>query len=68
MIKAQWSPAGACAALEIRHTFFAAAIVYSTIMDFVVLALCAWKLLPKRSNSHLMELLFNDGLVYFLAA
>ncbi len=69
VVKATWSPEGAaCLALETRHDLFAGSIVFSTCMDFVVLALCAWKLLPRRTNSQLMDLLYSDGLVYFLAA
>ncbi len=69
VIKATWDPkVAACVVLETRHNVFASSIVFSTCMDFVVLALCAWKLLPRRANSRLTDLLCSDGLVYFLAA
>ncbi|KAJ3485319.1 hypothetical protein NLI96_g5035 [Meripilus lineatus] len=44
-----------------------AAIIFSTCMDLIALVLCAWKVLPKRSYS-VPQLMFKDGLVYFVVA
>lgn len=43
--------------------------IYSICLEFIILALCAYKL-PGRicsgSRSQLVEMLFQDGLVYFV--
>ncbi|KAJ3485325.1 hypothetical protein NLI96_g5033 [Meripilus lineatus] len=65
-IRGEWVPGKGCVPSRSQPAFFAAAIVYSTCVDFVVLVLGGWKLLPRRKRSQLMELLFKDGLIYFL--
>lgn len=42
-------------------------LIYSLTFDFIVLLLCAYKLVgPFRSKSRLVNLLFRDGLIYFV--
>lgn len=66
---AQWDPVNnQCVVTKTSHDLFAAAILYSSCMDFLALVLCAAKLLPKRSYSQLPELMFKDGLAYFVVA
>lgn len=65
---AHWDPVeGRCILVKTSRSFFASAIIFSTCMDLIALVLCAWKVLPKRSYS-VPQLMFKDGLVYFVVA
>ncbi|KAG9019852.1 hypothetical protein FRB90_003442 [Tulasnella sp. 427] len=41
---------------------------YTMAFDFVIMALCAYRLFKARSSSAISNLLFRDGIVYFAAA
>ena len=69
LLKAAWIPGQGCVIIETDSTILAATFIYSMVFDFVVLSLTAFKLLsPPTGRSRLVELIFNDGLIYFLIA
>lgn len=69
LLKAAWVPGQGCVIIETDSTILAATFIYSMVFDFVVLSLTAFKLLsPPTGRSRLVELIFNDGLIYFVIA
>jgi hypothetical protein len=69
LLKAKWIPGQGCAIIETDSQILAATFIYSMVFDFVVLFLTAFKLLyPASGRSQLVELIFNDGLIYFVIA
>ncbi|KAF9482277.1 hypothetical protein BDN70DRAFT_930114 [Pholiota conissans] len=68
LLKAAWID-GQCVITETDNKLLAITFIYSMCFDFLVLCLTAFKLLyPKTGRSRLVELIFNDGLIYFLLA
>ncbi|KAF8966625.1 hypothetical protein BDZ97DRAFT_1917436 [Flammula alnicola] len=69
LLKAAWIPGTGCAIIETDSQILAATFIYSMVFDFTVLSLTAFKLLyPATGRSKLVELIFNDGLIYFVIA
>ena len=69
LLKAQWVPGTGCVITETNNTILAATFIYSMCFDLVVLVLTTVKLLmPGGRRSQLMNMLFKDGLIYFLIA
>ncbi|KAH8103103.1 hypothetical protein BXZ70DRAFT_905744 [Cristinia sonorae] len=75
LLKAEWIPGQGCAITQTNNTLLAASFIYSMAFDFTVLTLSGVKLafaMPGRrasgSPSRLMQLIFNDGLIYFAIA
>jgi len=69
-IKTVWVPGEGCIITNTNTTVLVATWIYSMIFDFVVLSLTAVKLIQpgSGSRSNLVDLIFTDGLIYFLAA
>jgi len=69
-VKTAWVAGQGCVILNTNTTVLAATWIYSMIFDFIVMALTAVKLLEpgSGSRSNLVDLIFTDGLIYFLAA
>lgn len=64
-----WVPGQGCAITQTNNTILAATFIYSMCFDLVVLILMAAKLaFPQGQRSQLMNLLFRDGLIYFIIA
>ncbi|KAJ3484655.1 hypothetical protein NLI96_g5497 [Meripilus lineatus] len=64
---ASWIPGEGCTRQSMSLTAQLATLLYSLGFDFIVMVLCAYKLVgPLRSHSRLMNLLFRDGLIYFV--
>ncbi|KAI0792434.1 hypothetical protein C8Q75DRAFT_731660 [Abortiporus biennis] len=66
-VSAHWVEGQGCVVETVRPNGVVAAFIYSMSFDFVVLALAAGKMLfgiDKRTA--LMNLMFKDGLIYFL--
>jgi len=69
LLKAIWVPEQGCVIVETQSTILAATFIYSMVFDLIVLSLTAFKLLsPPSGRSRLVELIFNDGLIYFVIA
>jgi len=69
LLKATWVPGQGCVIVETQSTILAATFIYSMVFDLIVLSLTAFKLLsPPAGRSRLVELIFNDGLIYFVIA
>ena len=68
LLKAVWTEAG-CAIIYTKNKILAASFIYGMAFDFLVLCLTAWKLaFPSGGRSKLINLIFGDGLIYFLVA
>ncbi|KAF8155568.1 hypothetical protein B0H34DRAFT_659025 [Crassisporium funariophilum] len=69
LLKAAWVPGTGCVIIETDSKLLAITFIYSMVFDFIVLSLTAFKLLyPATGRSKLVELIFNDGLIYFIIA
>ena len=69
LLKAAWIPGIGCAIIETNSRLLAITFIYSMVFDLVVLSLTAFKLIyPNNNRSKLVELIFNDGLIYFIIA
>ncbi|TFK26090.1 hypothetical protein FA15DRAFT_667769 [Coprinopsis marcescibilis] len=69
LLKATWVPEVGCMITETNSTLLAVTFIYTMSFDFLVLCLTAYKLFnPASGRSRLVELIFNDGLIYFLVA
>ncbi|CAA7270204.1 unnamed protein product [Cyclocybe aegerita] len=69
LLKAAWVPEQGCIITQTNSKMLAATFIYTMVFDFTVLSLTAFKLLyPKTGRSKLVELIFNDGLIYFAIA
>ncbi|KAJ3487631.1 hypothetical protein NLI96_g3406 [Meripilus lineatus] len=68
VVTASWT-GSACAVSQTNSSVLTATFAYSICLDFIVFAVTAWKLvMPNRRRSQLMDLMFKDGLVYFVLA
>ncbi|KIP12126.1 hypothetical protein PHLGIDRAFT_98489 [Phlebiopsis gigantea 11061_1 CR5-6] len=69
LLKAEWEPGTGCVITKTNTTILAATFIYSMCFDLVVLVLSAIKLaFGEGQRSQLMDMLFRDGLVYFMIA
>jgi len=69
-VKTAWIVGEGCVITNTNTTVLAATWIYSMIFDFIVMSLTAAKLLEPGSGSrfNLVDLIFQDGLIYFVAA
>ncbi|KAF7307167.1 hypothetical protein MIND_00510300 [Mycena indigotica] len=69
-LKAEWKPElGGCQITSTDNRLLAITFIYSMVFDLTVLFLTAWKLVfPTGGRSPLVNLIFNDGLIYFVIA
>lgn len=69
-MKTAWVPGEGCVITNTNTTVLAATWIYSMVFDFIVMLLTAAKLLEpgSGSRSNLVDLIFTDGLIYFVAA
>ncbi len=70
-MKAAWIPGVGCAITETNSNLLAITFIYSMSFDFLVLLLTGWKLAFPGNvapRSRLVNLIFNDGLIYFVIA
>ncbi|KAL4269127.1 hypothetical protein AB1N83_003805 [Pleurotus pulmonarius] len=71
LLKAAWIPGVGCAITETNSNLLAITFIYSMSFDFLVLLLTGWKLAFPGNvapRSRLVNLIFNDGLIYFVIA
>jgi hypothetical protein len=70
LIKASWDDATqTCAITGTSSQLLAVTFIYSMGFDFLVLCLTAYKLFfPATTRSRLVNLIFSDGLIYFVIA
>ncbi|KAF8652372.1 hypothetical protein AX16_004400 [Volvariella volvacea WC 439] len=76
LLKAEWVPGQGCVIIETDTTVLAAIFIYSMCLDFIVLMLSAFKLLgldskdggPRLASSVVGNMVFRDGLIFFLIA
>ncbi|KAJ7573485.1 hypothetical protein C8J56DRAFT_510385 [Mycena floridula] len=69
--KSTWVEGAGCVTSSTEGTIFAAMYIYAMVLDFIILALTAYKLGyqdRKRHRTALSSLLFRDGLFYFVIA
>lgn len=69
LIEAAWVPGTGCMITDTDNTLLAATFIYTMVFDFTVLLLNAWKLvrlLNGRKQSSIMQLIFHDGLIFFI--
>jgi hypothetical protein len=69
LLKAAWIPGAGCVITQTDNKLLAATFIYGMTFDFGILLLTAFKLLyPKTGRSRLVNLIFNDGLIFFVIA
>ncbi|KZT71849.1 hypothetical protein DAEQUDRAFT_723454 [Daedalea quercina L-15889] len=67
-LTATWVPGEGCAIVKTNKTVLAATFIYSMCFDLMVMILNVIKLWGRTKRSHLVSLLFKDGLIYFFVA
>ncbi|CAL1698259.1 unnamed protein product [Somion occarium] len=68
VITGNWVDGQGCLFDVHYHYALIVTFVYSVCFDLLVLSLTAWKLLlNKQRRSQIVKLMFNDGLIYFVA-
>jgi len=76
LVTAQWVPGNGCVILDTDNSILAAIFIYSMCFDFIVLVLSAYQLFGVGfgvkgsgiAKSRIGQLLFGDGLIFFLIA
>lgn len=70
MLKASYVPGSGCVITQTSNTILVAGFVYSMVFDLLVLVLSGTKLImPKNiQRTKLIQILFQDGLIYFAVA
>ncbi|KAH8099855.1 hypothetical protein BXZ70DRAFT_222711 [Cristinia sonorae] len=69
VLEASWVPGQGCVATATKSSVLSMTFVYTICFDSIVFLLSAWKLaMPKHHRSQLVDLMFRDGLGYFLLA
>ncbi|TCD65586.1 hypothetical protein EIP91_002471 [Steccherinum ochraceum] len=69
VVSAFWDPAQGCVATATKASVLTATFIYTIVFDSIVFFLSAWKLaMPKHKRSQLVDLMFKDGLGYFMLA
>ncbi|KAG9047061.1 hypothetical protein FS837_003147 [Tulasnella sp. UAMH 9824] len=68
--KSEWSDQrhGCVVVKTAPNPLLVAVFSYTMAFDFVIMALCSYRLFKARSTSPISNLLFRDGIVYFAAA
>ena len=70
IMKAEFVPGQGCVITETNATILRGTFIYAMALDFIVLCLTGFKLVMNArvgtgGRSRLMQLIFNDGLIYF---
>ncbi|EIN08350.1 hypothetical protein PUNSTDRAFT_68830 [Punctularia strigosozonata HHB-11173 SS5] len=69
LLKAAYFPGQGCVITQTSNKLLAISFIYTMIFDLIVLSLSAVKLaFPKAARSKLVNLVFGDGLIYFVLA
>jgi hypothetical protein len=69
LLTAAWIPGQGCLITSTDSKLLSATFIYSMIFDFTVLILTASKLIrPSGTKSQLVNMMFADGLYYFIIA
>jgi hypothetical protein len=69
LLKAAWVDGEGCVITATDNNLLAITFIYSMVFDFIVLFLAGWKLaFPSGGRSHLVTLIFGDGLIFFIIA
>jgi len=69
LVAAAWVPGQGCVITSTDSKILSASFIYSMAFDFIVLVLTASKLIrPTGTTSQLVNMIFADGLVYFIVA
>ncbi|KAI9465345.1 hypothetical protein BJY52DRAFT_1388813, partial [Lactarius psammicola] len=69
LLTAVWVPGGGCAITSTDSKLLSATFIYSMTFDLIVLLLTASKLVrPSGAKSQLVNMMFADGLYYFIIA
>lgn len=74
-LRATWVDSVGCVIIQTNNTVLAATFIYSMCFDFIVLLLSTYKLIGVNcktvnfvGQSHLVQMLFEDGLIFFMIA
>jgi hypothetical protein len=69
LVKATWVEGQGCIITATDNKLLAATFIYTMTFDFIVLFLTGCKLaFPSGGRSHLVTLIFGDGLIFFFIA
>jgi hypothetical protein len=69
LLTAVWVPAEGCVITSTDSKLLSATFIYSMSFDFIVLLLTASRLVrPTGGKSQLVNMMFTDGLAYFIVA
>lgn len=69
LLTAAWVPGQGCVITSTDSKLLSATFIYSMVFDFTVLILTASKLVrPSGTKSQLVNMIFTDGLYYFIIA
>src|SRR5882762_3243281 len=69
LLTAAWIPGQGCLITSTDSKLLSATFIYSMVFDFTVLILTASKLIrPSGTKSQLVNMMFTDGLYYFIIA
>jgi len=69
LLTAAWVPGQGCVITSTDSKILSVSFIYSMAFDLIVLVLTAFKLVrPTGTTSHLVNMIFADGLAYFIAA
>ena len=69
LLTAAWIPGEGCVITSTDSRILSATFIYSMVFDFTVLILTASKLVrPSGTKSQLVNMIFTDGLYYFIIA
>lgn len=69
LLTARWIPGQGCVITSTDSGLLSATFIYSMVFDFTVLILTASKLVrPSGTKSQLVNMMFADGLYYFIIA
>jgi len=74
-LRATWVDSVGCVITQTNNTVLAATFIYSMCFDFIVLLLSTYKLIGVNNKtvnfvgqSRLVQMLFEDGLIFFMIA
>jgi len=69
LLKAKWVDGEGCLITATDHRLLGITFIYTMTFDFIVLLLTGWKLMiTTGARSHLVKLVFGDGLIFFMIA
>ena len=69
LLTAAWVPGQGCVITSTDSKILSASFIYGMAFDFIVLTLTGIKLFkPAGTKSHLVDMMFADGLYYFVIA